>query len=51
MSSDPRFEVVCTAGKFADRWVVVRVRDRKVMTEGAVTTCLAWVAVWGPVRA
>jgi hypothetical protein len=37
------------ANRFNGRWVVIRERDGKVMTEGSVTTCLGWVATWGDV--
>lgn len=43
-----QFVVVCRARMFADRWVVVRARDRRVMTDGSVTQCARWVNVWGP---
>ena len=33
----------------ADRWVVIREADGKVMTEGDLKTCLRWVKTWGNV--
>lgn len=45
------YTVTCQAGKYLENWVVTRVRDGKIMTQGSVTTCLRWVNVWGPMYA
>lgn len=46
-----KYEIRTWAGKYSDRWVVIRNRDQKVMTEGNVIHCIRWVNVWGNVRA
>lgn len=44
------YRIVCWAGRYADRWIVERRRDGRVMTEGSIVTCCSWVASWGRVR-
>lgn len=53
ISTDSPFAVVARppypGGRDAGWWVI-RARDSRVMTEGAVTTCCKWVHVWGPMH-
>lgn len=43
------FDVRCRADKYLGKWVVIRRRDGKVMTEDHdPRVCLRWVKAWGP---
>jgi len=48
---ETHFSVRCWTGRYSNRWVVVRLRDGRVMTEGDVKTCLRWIKTWGAERA
>ncbi len=42
------FEIVTWAGRYANKWLVVRAHDQRIMTESAsVYECLRWVRTWG----
>ena len=38
-----RYTITTIAGKYADRWIVKREDDGRIMTEGSVFYCLNWV--------
>lgn len=50
MSITKHFTVTCTTNRYGGKWIVTRVRDGKVMTEGSVHTCCRWISVWGPMH-
>jgi hypothetical protein len=44
------YELVNISGKYNNDWVVIRKKDNKVMTQGALLTMCKWLHVWGPMR-
>lgn len=42
------YRITTTLGKYNSKWVVIRERDGKVMTEDhRVFVCCRWVKTWG----
>lgn len=39
----------CWAGMYRDRWVVVRLSDRRIVTEGSVHQCARWISTWAAI--
>lgn len=45
------YRIAAWSDLYGGDWVVVRVRDRRIMTTGHVWHCAQWVKVWGAVLA
>lgn len=45
------FAVISWADLYAGEWLVVRLRDRRLMTQSAsVRECLRWIETWGGIQ-
>ena len=50
MTFDPYDHFECVTSRRQRDWIVRRIRDGRVMTNGDVIQCTRWMRVWGPMK-